>query len=126
MTLNPIASRPLANGLHLVLADHSRRIAGDRWYVCVTMEIKIPVAKKWFANEGIEAAAFDRIADELGPEIVFRQKKERNFVSDDQKAKIVAEICDSAMALGIQYCSSDAFAAKFILKTFGERPRRRN
>lgn len=110
----------LKNGLTLLFDDQSKKIAADRWYVCIWARINIPVDIKWFGTDGIEAAQFEPIARVLGHEVVFSQKKERNFVSTDQKSKIVQKLCESTKSMAIQYCSSNDFAAKTILKKFSQ------
>ena len=110
----------LKNGLTLLFDDQSKKIAADRWYVCIWVRIKIPVDMKWFNKDGLEETQFEPIVRVLGHEVVFSHKKERNFVSSDQKNRIVQEICESAKAMAIQYCSSNDFAAKTILKKFSQ------
>ena len=121
MVTTPISSHALKNGLTLRFLDESKKIAGDRWYVCVQVSIKIPVEKKWFADYPMDDAQFNQITRVLGNEVVFRQKKERNFISDEVKTQVVNEIRESTMETGLTYFGSDAFAAKFILKAYADR-----
>ena len=111
----------LKNGLVLDCIDQSRKIAADRWLISISVQIAIPVEKRWFPEGSIDDERFQKMVRVLGNEVVFKQKKERHFVSDDVKDRIVGDICDAAMQLGRQYCGSDVFPAKYILKTFAER-----
>lgn len=101
--------------------DQSKQIAADRWYVCVSVEVAVPVEKKWFDNHQLDEGMFKRIKSALGEEVIFRQKIERNFVSEDQKEDVVKSICDGAAEMGKNYLSSQNFAYKFILKEFDKR-----
>jgi hypothetical protein len=110
----------LKNGLSLDCIDQSRKIAADRWFISISIQIVIPVEKKWFPDGSIDDATFQKMVGVLGNEVVFKQKKERHFVSDDMKARIVGDICENAMQTGRQYCGSDVFPARYILKKFAE------
>jgi len=123
MTTVSLASHKLKNGLTMAFLDKSRKIAADRWYIHIQVEIRIPVQKKWFAKESIDDGQYLAILDTLGEEVVFSQKKERNFVSEEDKDEIVKEICDHALQTGLTYCASDIFAARTILKAFREKKR---
>jgi len=123
MTTVPLASHELKNGLTLEFLDKSKKIAADRWYIHIRVEIRIPVQKKWFAKDSIDDGQFRAILNALGEEVVFSQKKERNFVSEKVKDQIVEEICDQALRIGHTYCASDTFAARTILKSFRDKTR---
>jgi len=121
MSTTPISSHELKNGLTLTFMDESRKIAADRWYVRVWVTIDIPLEIKWFTDGSMNDGDFDRIAEALGEKVVFSQKKERNFVSDNDKKQVVQDICKGTMETGLAYMGSDSFAAKFILKAYAER-----
>ena len=123
MTTAPLASHELKNGLTMVLVDNSKKIAADRWYIHIRVEIRIPVQKKWFAKDPIDDGRYQEILDTLGEEVVFSQKKERNFISEEAKDQIVKDICDRALQTGLTYCASDTFAARTILKAFRDQKR---
>jgi hypothetical protein len=122
MSSERLITLSLNNGLTLRCLDKCRKIAADRWYICIFVEIVVPVKEAWFRDNPLEAGMFERIKNKLGNEVVFRQKKERNFVSDDQKDQIVESICEGVVEMGERYLGNDSFAAKFILKQFDNRP----
>lgn len=124
MSATPISSHELKNGLVLIFMDESKKIAGDRWYVRVGVSIEIPVDKRWFADGSMDDVRFNQIAEALGEKVVFSQKKERNFVSDDTKEQLIQDICKQTREMGQAYMGSDSFAAKFILKSYAERQQR--
>jgi len=123
MTTDLLARHELKNGLIMVFLDQSKKIAADRWYIHIRVEIRIPVQKKWFRKEPIDEGQYQAIQQTLGEEVVFSQKKERNFVSEKVKDQIVEDICNQALRTGHTYCASDTFAARTILKAFGEKRR---
>jgi hypothetical protein len=125
MAPRPLLSCPLKNGLTLFCLDQSKKIALDRWYICVRVQITIPVIMKWFDNHPVDRETFRKISRQLGKEIVFQQKKERHFVSDDVKIQVIKEICDSAEEMGLKYFCHDDFAAKYILKVYTDQHRSR-
>ena len=125
MSPHPLFSCQLKNGLTLLCWDQSKKIAADRWYVCVMVKITIPVEKKWFGNHPVDEKKFGEIRSDLGDAVVFQQKKERHFISDDKKDQIVKEICNTTEETGMKYLGHDDFAAKYILKVFDERQHRR-
>ena len=120
-----ISSHPLQNGLTLSFLDQSRKIAADRWYVCVVIRIDIPLERKWFDDRRLDEMQFQQIKSALGDEVVFEQKKERNFVSADQKDRIVEALCRGAVELAVPYFGHKDFAAKYILRTYNDRQCRR-
>jgi hypothetical protein len=123
-TRSVITTCRLDNGLELQCLDDSRQIAADRWYVCVRVQMNIPIEKKWFDQHPMDDQQFQHIRHLLGDTVLFEQKKERNFISADQKSTIIKEICDSTVEMAKQYLSHDGFAAKYIVKRFAEQTRR--
>jgi len=126
MSNDPLFSCGLKNGLTLLCWDQSKKIAADRWTVCVMVEITIPVEKKWFGNNPVDEENFRKIRFDLGEAVIFQQKKERQFVSVDKKDQRVKELCDNAEETGRKYLGRDDFAAKYILKVHADQQRRRN
>ena len=124
MSPHPILSYQLKNGLSLQCLDQSKKIAADRWHVCIWVQMSIPVERKWFVNTPVDEATFQQIGSVLGQEVTLKLKKERHFIADDHKEQIVKEICDSAVEMGKQYFTHEDFAAKYILKVFADQQRR--
>lgn len=120
MATQLLLSHRLKNGLTLVCMDESKKIAADRWHVCIRVQVTIPVEKKWFVNPPVNEEDFQQITSVLGSDILFEQKKERNFVSADRKEQIVIDICDSVVEMGDKYVNHIDFAAKYILKVFAD------
>lgn len=119
-----ITTQRLDNGLNLTFFDQSKQIAKDRWYVCVMVQMNIPIEKKWFDHHLVDDLEFQDMRHVLGDTILFEQKKERNFISDDQKNNIIKEICDNTEEIAKCYFSLNDFAAKYIMKQYTEKMRR--
>ena len=124
MPATAISSHVLDNGLTLHFTDESRKIASDRWYIRVWVTLDIPVVKRWFADGSMDDERFARIAGVVGETVVFKQKKERNFISEEAKDQVIQDICRRTWETNRAYLGSEAFAAKFILKTYAERQQR--
>jgi len=120
-----ISTQRLDNGLDLRFLDQSRQIAKDRWYVCVMVQINIPIEKKWFDHQPVDDLKFQDIRHVLGDTILFEQKKDRNFVSATQKDDVIKEIYDTTIDTTKHYFGLHNFAAKYILKTYTEKMRHR-
>ena len=95
----------LENGLELNIYDGCRTIAGDRWFVSVTARIEIPVDE-------------DEFRSALGDHVVFEKKMERNFISQDEKPKLLAEISSSLVGAISKYLALPDFPRKYVLRCF--------
>lgn len=120
MTTRSIFSRRLSNGLSLQCLDQSKKITAERWYLCVSVRMKIPVERKWFVKFAVDEEKFQRIRRRLGSEVFFEHKTVRNLISVDQKDRVLKDICDNVEETTIKYLGHDDFAAKCILKRYTE------
>jgi hypothetical protein len=106
----------LDNGLTLELWDHSRPVAGDRWFVSLAVRIAIPVRDQMLPPElSGQAAAVLRA---LGEEIVFTRKEERNFIAASEAPVLLQDMHDRIMALAHSYFGRPDFAGRFIRQKF--------
>ncbi len=108
----------LDNNLTLELWDHSRPVAGDRWLVKVELRVVIPVTAGCIPKDLVGREA--EIREALGPEVVFSQMQERNFIVDREVTAIRSDMSASLAALGRRYCSHRDFPGKFIAKRFAD------
>lgn len=114
-----ISQHALANGLILELWDHSRPVAGDRWYVSLSTRIAVPVRADTLPPE-LKALA-EQVVTALGDEIIFTRKEERNFISAAEFPVLLQEMQDRVLKLAPGYFGHPDFAAKFIQGKFAER-----
>ncbi|GBC62864.1 hypothetical protein DENIS_3848 [Desulfonema ishimotonii] len=110
----------LENGLDLILCDASRKIIGDRWLVKFTAKIEVPTDQ--LRRDMADRVTVDPavVSEGLGPNVIFEQQRERNFIDDINKAAVFKELHDSFLDSTFAYLSHPDFPSKFILKKFRE------
>ena len=117
-----IKTLSLKNGLSLHLMDASKKIAGDRWYVCLKARMDIPVNK-------VAAGFSDRITAEqkigmddlvalLGDTVTFEKKMERNFISNEEKDAVLNAFMEAFSKLSSTYLAHPDFAGNYILNEY--------
>ena len=114
-----LARHPLDNGLTLELWDHSRLVAGDRWFVCLSARINVPVRTETLPPELKAHAA--QVVGALGEEIIFSHREERNFIAASEAPGLLKDMQDRIQTLASGYYGHADFAARFIRKKFAER-----
>jgi hypothetical protein len=108
----------LDNGLILEFWDHSRALVGDRTFVCLEVRIAIPIRVETLPPE-FKAQASQLVAD-LGEEIIFSQRQERNFIAASHAPALVQEMQDRILALAAGYYGRAEFAARCIRKKIAQ------
>ncbi len=108
----------LDNGLTLELWDHSRPVAGDRWFMSLAARIAIPVRPETLPPELTAHAA--QVVGVLGEEIIFSQRQERNFIAASEAPAVLEDMQDRILAMAPGYFGHVDFAARFIRKKFAE------
>jgi hypothetical protein len=124
--MNPeklLSQHSLANGLTLNLWDCSQPLVGDRWYVALEVRIAIPVQQDTLPPElHAEAAA---VAAALGPELVFSQRDERNFIAAREIPDLLKEMAARALDLAPRYFGHPDFARKLIRQKYAQHREKR-
>lgn len=115
-----IKTMDLENGMQLNFYDTSRKIAGDRWQVSLVVRMEIPVTEVLIKDPGQSTESVNEIVTVLGENVLFEQKRERNFIDDTQKAKMFKELYDSFVNSTFVYLSNEAFPRKYIAKKYRE------
>jgi hypothetical protein len=113
-----IARHVLDNGLTLEFWDHSRPLAGDRWFVNLEARIAIPVRAETLPA-GLQAQAV-LVVEALGEEINFSQQEARNFIAASEAPGLFQAMQDRLLALAPAYFGHADFAARCIRKKFAE------
>ncbi|MEW6219647.1 MAG: hypothetical protein AB1634_08975 [Thermodesulfobacteriota bacterium] len=88
-----VERRELATGVVMELIDQSRPLAGDRWQVTLTCQLRTPVpAGVWeeVVRKEPDLAACVRAA--MGPELSLVVRKTRQFVAASERAAVLAEL----------------------------------
>ena len=108
----------LENGLNLEFYDSSKKIAGDRWQVKLTVRVEIPV-NDYLQN--IEAEMnVDDVKKILGKSIYYEKNMVRNFIDNKEKEKLLNGFCDSFLKSTLSYLSEPNFPKRFIVKNYNE------
>ena len=116
----------LKNGLQLELLDTSRKIAGDRWQVVLSIRINIPVRLLSRDDNDQAGLNVEEIMLSLGESVCFEQKRERNFIDVNQKDAVLNELVDSFIHSSIDYVSNPDFPKRYILQQHRENLRRKS
>ena len=114
-----LSRHPLDNELTLDFWDHSRPVAGDRWFVCLSARITVPVRTETLPPEVKAHAA--QVVGALGEEIIFSHREERNFIAASEAPGLLKDMQDRIQTLASGYYGHADFAARFIRKKFAER-----
>jgi len=124
--MNPeklLSKHSLDNGLTLNLWDCSRPVAGDRWYVALEARIAIPVNQDTLPPElRREAAA---VAAALGPQLIFSQRDERNFIAAQEVPDLLKEMATRALDLAGHYFGHPDFPKKLVRQKYAQHLARR-
>lgn len=113
----------LENGLTLNLFDASRKIAGDRWFISILARVEIPVKSGIFDEKGLLVTVEDARAL-IGDTVVFEQKRERNFISKDEKEEVISQILRDFLANVVPYLGNEKFPVNFLKKIYKEARKR--
>ena len=113
-----LARHTLDNGLTLEFWDLSRPLVGDRRFVCLVAQIAIPVRSETLPPELKAQAA--QVVEDLGEEIIFSQRQERNFIDASKAPDLLKDMQDRLLALAAGYFGQADFAARFIRKKYAE------
>ena len=114
----------LENGLELKLYDASRKLAGDRWLVSLIAKIEIPTNELLLKKDGSPLLNIDEVRKVLGEKLLFEQKREKIFIDEKKKDKVMKEIQDSFLSSSLSYLSYSDFPKKYVLKKFNEKIKR--
>ncbi len=108
----------LENHLRLNFYDHSKKIAGDRWFVSVTAKVDIQVADALSAPDDLPNVSADEIREKIGETVAFEKKLERNFVSEGEKDEVFENLLTSFLSNTRSYLSLPEFSRRFVLRAY--------
>ncbi|MBC2696626.1 MAG: hypothetical protein HF982_15385 [Desulfobacteraceae bacterium] len=111
----------LENGLELKLYDASRKLAGDRWLVSLIARIEIPTNESLLKEDASPSLNVDEIRKVLGEKLLFELKREKIFIDEKKKDKVMKEIQDLFLSSSLSYLSYSDFPKKYVLKKFNEK-----
>lgn len=122
-TMSRIEDIPLANGLMLLVHDHSRRIASDTTTVALEFVLPIPVKADYFDCDD----DYRLFLSVFGAEAAFVTRKERTFVTSGEREAMRAFLLDAFRRDTLPYLERADFPARFLrsrLADIRKRPHR--
>lgn len=122
MEINKIKTINLENGLNLEFYDSSKKIAGDRWQVKLTVRVEISVSD--YSQDFDDGIDRNDVMKVLGLKVVYEKNMERNFIDDKEKETVLNGFCDSFLESALSYLSAINFPKQFIIKKYREKKSR--
>lgn len=108
----------LKNGLTLEIYDHSRKIAGDRWYLKMVARIDIPIDLPSLGDGLSEHVTFNALKEAFDNRIRYEQSRERNFIAKKEKDTVFNDLMNSYLTSTRQYLSHPNFAMRYAVKEY--------
>ncbi len=121
-----LESYELPNGLSADVYDYSRKLAGDRWLVGLTIRIEIEVRKSDFDEFEQGEELYRKFLEEHGSTVTFVIKKERNFIDQNEKDEIFAALLQGIKENSLKYMGHRKLADIFRRKKIAEFQERQN
>jgi hypothetical protein len=116
-----LEEKKLTNRMVLGLYDHSRRIAGDRWFVKLQGRARIVLTPDFFEHvREDDPELLEIIRERLGNELIFTLGKERHFISEEKRELVMAELLARVHENMLVYLNSPSFPGKLFRKQYEE------
>jgi hypothetical protein len=122
---NPVETLTLPNNLELKIYDRSKKLAGDRWYVEVMIEIPVSLTSEILEKLTSDRSLAEQFAREKGNPFAYRHSKARHFIDENEKEKTFQELKEDFLKTNWTYLSSPRFAFSAVAKAFKEWDERR-
>lgn len=108
----------LSEGTQIYFYDKSRHVAGDRWYVCLRVEVPIKVNKEFFNGYDNAEEAYREFVNAFGDTYVFSYEKERNFISEKEVQSMLETLLRDFMDNSSDYLERPAWRKMCVLKAY--------
>ena len=115
----------LGNGLILEIYDQSRKIGGDRWLVKMAAKIDISIDRLSLGDGLNKQVSLNSLKESFDNFIRYEQKRERNFIGDQQKDSVFNDLVTSFLTSTREYLSHPHFAARYTVKEHLRRQQRK-
>ena len=115
----PLRTILLDNGARLDILDESCPLVGDRWQVTAVFRLTIPVSEAVLAG-GSAHLNLAEVRRRIGDAVTFEKRLERNFIGDDEKDALLAEMIRRYLDGVLGYIANPAFARNYLLKRYAE------
>lgn len=114
-------SRKLANGVVVTVTDISKPVAGDRWVVRINCEARMPLPQSVAKKIADEAGGLgEMMRGSLKDELVYCFVRERNFIDQERRKELIAEILDQIVTNTFPYLAEPEFPARYAEKCFAD------
>jgi len=120
-----LETRQLPNGTTLHLVDASRPQTADRWIVVLEARIDIPVDTHSLPPQHGEVPTVEKLRQALGPRVTYVKRKERVFVPNEDKERLLTAFRDEFCRNALPYLSLPSFPVRYILKQYQDIEKRR-
>ncbi|RJP76088.1 MAG: hypothetical protein C4522_19155 [Desulfobacteraceae bacterium] len=108
----------LENNLHVRIYDRSKKLIGDRYQVIMQAEMDIPI------TQAILEKDVRKLKNILGDRVTFKQTREKTFIDEGEKEKVLNNMIDSFINDMIPYLSRPDFPVRFINKQYQDQEKR--
>jgi len=115
----------LKNGLTLEIYDESREIVEDRWLVKMAAKIDIPIDHLHLGDGLNKQVSLNSLKQSFDNFARYEQKRERNFVGDQQKDSVFNDLVTSFLTSTREYLSHPNFAARYAVREHLRRQQRK-
>lgn len=113
-----VKTEQLANSITLDIFDQSRPVVGDRWLVVLVARARVPVEERFFKEGGQGNVNIRDIRDALGDQVVFEQRRERNFIDENHKDQEWNVLYANFTETIRDYIAHPDFPMKFIARAY--------
>ena len=114
--MSEIYKEELANGITVRVIDQSRQVAADRWYIKLVCTVSLPVDEGMITVRDDDAPELlAMVRRRLGSEAMQEFVQERNFVDEEEKDEVVAELLARTKGKIKGYLASAKFPASFLV-----------
>ena len=102
------------------MIDASRKVAGDRWQLCLIARIDIPLASDAFPFDAQDADKFLDFQASVGGQVRFENRLVRNFIDEQARKAVFRLMVETFLEDALPYLSHRDFPGKFVFKRFNE------
>jgi len=119
--MKPVFEKKLDNGVKIFVSDHSRRIAADRWYIKVVCHCSISINEElYYSIDKDTPEMVDCVRGNLRDKAQLELVRERKFVDESEKDKVVSDIQDKINDIISGYMSLEQFPQKLFASSYNE------
>lgn len=108
----------LPNGITLYCYDKSKHVVGDRWYVCLRIEVPVKVSKEFFNGHQDPERAYNEFVEAFGDTYIFSYEKERNFIAEGEVNSLLNELLNDFMKNSANYLQHPGWKKMCVIKAY--------